>query len=202
MNKKTTNSEISVKSKKISWKSYDFNTKFNDIIVDEKLKKLISNLPRDIQKKIYICTWRNFWRSYVPLTAKIPMWYKYKIDNEKILHDARMNNIHFMHLPFNIITENKKWIMGCQCSYCVNYESNNELECNLEYAKQYENSNYFQSIMPSTDSSNWNDTYYFITNNDNEYPMAGYDPLYGSEFENYEKWAIRENISMKFSDYT
>ena len=30
--------------------------------------------------------------------------------------------------------------------------------------------------------------------------MAGYDPLYGSEFENFTKWAVRENIKIKFSD--
>ena len=31
------------------------------------------------------------------------------------------NNIHFMHLEFNTLPENKKYIMGCQCDFCKDY---------------------------------------------------------------------------------
>ena len=28
------------------------------------------------------------------------------------------NNVHFLHLEFNTLPENKQWIPGCQCEYC------------------------------------------------------------------------------------
>ena len=35
--------------------------------------------------------------------------------------DMVINNIHFLHLDFNTLPENKKYILGCQCKYCINY---------------------------------------------------------------------------------
>ena len=60
-------------------------------------KYKISLLPRDIQKIIYIWTWKLFWRSYVPLTAKIPSWQQNADIMQKTLWEARVNNIHFLH---------------------------------------------------------------------------------------------------------
>ena len=169
--------------------------------IDCVLKDKISKLPIDIQKKLCIYTWRGFWRDYVPLTAKVPLWYTRKLYVENRLFEARSKNIHFMHLEFNTLPENKKWIMGCQCKFCLNFECENELECHSVYTEGYDNSLTFENIMPSGISSNWNSKWYFITNDiDSEQPMAGYDPLYGTEFENFTKWAIRENIKIKFSD--
>ena len=84
----------------------------------DNLEYNISLLPRDIQKKICILTWRLFWREYVPLTAKVPSWYERKLLIENILFESMRKNIHFLHLPFNTLPENKKWIMGCQCDFC------------------------------------------------------------------------------------
>ena len=51
----------------------------------DELKEInIKKLPIVIQKKIYIMIFRNFWRSYIPLTAKVPSWYNNKIKVEKI----------------------------------------------------------------------------------------------------------------------
>jgi hypothetical protein len=169
--------------------------------IDCVLKDKISKLPIDIQKKLCIYTWRGFWRDYVPLTAKVPLWYTRKLYIENRLFEARNKNVHFMHLEFNTLPENKKWIMGCQCKFCLDFECENELECHSVYTEEYDNSVTFENIMPSGISSDWNRKWYFITNDiDSEQPMAGYDPLYGTEFENFTKWAIRENIKIKFSD--
>ena len=86
--------------------------------IDEELKTNIEMLPEEIQKKLYIYTMRFYWRDYIPLTAKVPSWYKSKIDTERDLYDAKIDNIHFSHLSFNTLPENKEWIMGCQCDYC------------------------------------------------------------------------------------
>ena len=91
--------------------------------INHNLSKQISKLPMELQKKIYIITWRLFWRNYVPITAKIPSWYYNKINVDQIIFGSRINNIHFLHLPFNILPENKKWIMGCQCDFCFNYNN-------------------------------------------------------------------------------
>ena len=43
----------------------------------DKLKQLsyrINQLPKELQKKIYILTWRKYWRNFIPITAKIPSW--------------------------------------------------------------------------------------------------------------------------------
>jgi len=54
------------------------------------LKHNILMLPKDIQKKIYIWTWRKFWREYVPLTAQIPSWYERKVVIEDILFKSKI----------------------------------------------------------------------------------------------------------------
>ena len=38
---------------------------------------------------------------------------------QRLLWESIFKNIHFLHLPFNIIPENKTWILGCQCSFCL-----------------------------------------------------------------------------------
>ena len=145
-------------------------------------------------------TWRLFWRDFVPVTAKIPIWYTKKLEIEKKLYDARYNNIHFMHLPCNTLPENKKWIMGCQCSSCLEYTLKETQKCNLEWTKQYENWKYFDTTVPKAISSKWNSPFYWMTNNPDEFPMVGFDPLHGSDYELYEKWALRTGNKRYFSE--
>lgn len=153
------------------------------------IKEFIQLLPKDIQKKIYILSFKLFWRNYIPLTAKIPSWYDRKNKIEKILFDSKIKNIHFLHLPFNTIPENKEWIMGCQCSYCIKIKKKNRKRKYYEYAKQFEDPTYFKSIMP-----------YSTLNINNE---EDYDPLCGSIFENSIQYALRTNkIQLGFMDFT
>ena len=48
---------------------------FPEVRLNKDIKKRISLLPKEIQKKIYIYCFRFFWRDYVPLIAKVPSWY-------------------------------------------------------------------------------------------------------------------------------
>ena len=140
------------------------------------IKQYIQKLPEEIQRKIYIYCLKLSWRNYVPLTAKIPSWYETKNVVEKIIFESKNRNIHFLHLPFNTLPENKEWIMGCQCSYCIKIKRNKKYS---EFLQQYDNPYYFESSMPFSDCG-INEDY-------------NYDPLCGSIFEDPIKYALRTN---------
>jgi hypothetical protein len=182
----------------------------NKIIETEKnnlsLIDWINLMPKDLQKKLCIITWRLFWRDYVPLTAKPPSWLKYKIYIEKTLWEARVKNIHFLHLPFNTLPENKKWIMGCQCDFCKNDTEICVVEKHIHYLIQYKNPYYFtDNFMPKELYSDWNE---YLTpigysdNGENFYTlqlMKVFDPLCGSYKENYTSKRLREGGKFEFS---
>jgi hypothetical protein len=86
--------------------------------VESALIHNISLLPRDMIGRIYIHAMRKFWRKYVPLTGKPPSWLHRKNYVDKILWNARYQNIHFLHLPFNTLPQNKQYIRGCRCYDC------------------------------------------------------------------------------------
>ena len=146
------------------------------------LKHNISLLPKDIQKKIYIWTWKKFWREYVPLTAQVPSWYERKVFIEDILFKSKLKNIHFLHLPFNIIPENMEWIMGCQCRFCskIKYKYKRK-----EYIKLADNIDYFYDNMPHY----W-ETYMKY--------LEDYDPFCGSGYEDQDRYELRTNTKTKF----
>lgn len=150
-------------------------------------KSKISKLPKEIQRLIYIFAIKKFWKEYIPLTAKIPSWYLRKNEIEKIIYSSKLKNIHFLHLPFNTINDNKKWIMGCQCDYCKNIEYKYTYKL---YRKQYRNSNYFKENMPYSSETYCNDHYYF---DNNQNLMFSYDPLCGSKYEDYNRYILRNN---------
>jgi len=137
----------------------------------EMIDENIQQLPSQIRNKIYIMSMRNYWRKYIPLTAKIPSWYTHSINQKKMLLNAMLDNIHFMHLPCNTLEENKTYILGCQCSYCKYYglDRSNE-ECTSEYnhRKLVENSyvddsDYFSETIPTeNNSSRWNSRWAWI----------------------------------------
>lgn len=155
---------------------------FNDDVLSN-----INQLPTCIKKKIYILYWKLFWREYVPLTAKIPSWYNRKIKIENILFQSRLKNIHFLHLSFNTLPENKKWIMGCQCNFCLSIPEREKIN---HYVKQFCDYQYFQSIMPKSYSSDCNKQYYL----DGNQIKFGYDPMCGSDYENEIMYALRTNL--------
>lgn len=174
-------------------KKYKKNTKIK--IIDWKYK--IKLFPKEIQTKLCIYTWRAYWRNYIPLTAKPPSWLSYYNFVQKKLWESRQKNIHFLHLPFNTLPENKKWIMGCQCDFCKNDTIIDPILKHMHYLTQYRNNNYFSEvIMPSETSSNWNEYLYPI--NDNQY-MKNFDPLCGSYKENKFTKRLREGYQFEFS---
>ena len=89
------------------------------IIKKSKLTNNIIQLPYDIQMKIYIFTMKKFNRYFIPKISQVPSWYKHKIYVMKELWKSQSLMIHFLHLDFNTLPENKKYIFGCQCDYCL-----------------------------------------------------------------------------------
>lgn len=163
----------------------------------------ISQLPKEIQKKIYIYSFKLFWRNYIPLTAKIPSWQKRHNYIQKTLWKSRQQNIHFLHLPFNTLPENKQWIMGCQCEFCLNDNTISEIEKHCHYLVQYRNDNYFpDKFMPCETVSMWNEYYVYHFKSLTDYIKIfgkNYDPLCGSYKENQFSKKLRNNIPFEFS---
>jgi hypothetical protein len=165
--------------------------------MDTNLKLLIIKLPLVLQKKIYILCFKNFWKKFIPITAKIPSWYYRYSQIEKIKYEAILKNIHFLHLPFNTLTENKKWIPGCQCDFCKKYSLNHKNEIYKIQGYCFLDPLYFLSIMPSSYSSHHNDEYILHPNLFLEFR---YDPLCNSPFEDTIRYSIRNNEQIDFSD--
>ncbi len=166
------------------------------------LKERIQALPIVLQKKLYIITWKQFWKEYVPLIAKPPSWLQYHNHVERILWEAKLKNIHFLHLPFNTLPENKKWIMGCQCNFCKTNKKICSVEKHMHYLIQSRNSYYFsENFISQTYSSDWNE--YLVPigdfNSNNIEFMKVYDPLCGSYKENYNSKRLREGGKFEFS---
>ena len=84
------------------------------------------------------------------------------------LWESQKNNIHFLHLPFNTLPENKKWIMGCQCDFCKNDTIISETEKHIHYLIQYRNGYYFpEKFISKSYSSDYNEYLVFkIVNNE------------------------------------
>jgi len=99
--------------------------------------QIVPYLPTHLKNKIYITWMREFWKDYVPLTAQIPSWYPRRIATEKEIFDSRHKNIHFLHLPFNTLRENKRWIIGCQCQDCLSEDLLSNEEKEFFYKIQY-----------------------------------------------------------------
>ena len=120
---------------------------------------------------------------------------------QKKLWEAQLHNIHFLHLPFNTLPENKKWIMGCQCDFCKNDTEVNVVEKHIHYLIQYRDSYYFSDrFMPNSTSSYWNE--YLVPigiDGENFQFMKVFDPLCGSYKENYTSKRLREGGKFEFS---
>jgi hypothetical protein len=177
------------KKKKLNYKNRCITTK-------QGWKKLIPLLPGDLQAKICIYTWRLYWRKYVPLTATTPSWQVSANNVQSLLWSARQNNIHFLHLPFNTLPENKQWIMGCQCEFCKNDEKVTIMEKHMHSLIQYRNSNYFaDKVMPYETTGTWNEK--FILSGGTFIKV--FDPLCGSYKENKFTKKLREGYKFEFS---
>ena len=120
-------------------KNENYFLSYNEKNIKEKnikkrsISKRICKLPKEIQHKIYIMSMRFYWRNIFMNTKLRPMWCDYKkyLDNE--IKKCTIDNVHFMHLDFNTLKENKKWIPGCGCEFCQTYKNNhvNEVQSTL-----------------------------------------------------------------------
>jgi|TARA_B110000208_G_scaffold128855_1_gene156552 hypothetical protein len=170
------------------------------------LQLRVMALPREVQTKIYILTWRLFWREYVPVTAKVPSWQKRADYVQSQLWMAVEKNIHFLHLPFNTLPENKTWIMGCQCSFCINDEEVPLMEKHCHSLVQYRNPWYFSDkFMPYETSSLWNENLVHPSMGTTLVPakvIKIFDPLCGSYKENKIGFKLRKGLPIHFKqDY-
>ena len=137
-------------------------SKARAIYLHRQWKHQIKLFPQEIQRKICILTWRFFWREFIPITAKVPSWQIRANAVTQELWLAREKNIHFSHLSFNCIPENKKWIMGCQCDSCLNDTEVPLINKHCHSLIQYRNPAYFADVfMPSEFTGDWNDHYSF-----------------------------------------
>ena len=125
------------------------------LMIDKQLYDNINNLPNNVRNRILIKATRNFWRKFVAVTAKIPVWYSRAVKQQKLLYLATTKNIHFLNLPCNTLELNKKYIIGCQCSYCINEYDHIKF---TETIKHRLSPSYFRKSLPRTDSK-WNDRY-------------------------------------------
>jgi len=113
--------------------------------IDYNLKQL----PIPLRNKLFILCMRNFWRTYIPLTSIPPSWYASAVKQQQLLFNAKLDNIHFMHLPCNTLEENKTYIVGCQCSYCIKGKQHiGSLKYMCENIKQYYDDNYYYESVP------------------------------------------------------
>lgn len=88
-----------------------------------KIAKNIKNLPKEIQKKIYIYSIKRYYRNHLLRTPRFTLYNEYINHMNRMKKKVIIDNVHFLHLDCNTLPENKKYIVGCQCDYCVNYQS-------------------------------------------------------------------------------
>ena len=143
-------------------------------------KEAIKTLPNSIRNKLFILCMKEFWKEYVPLTAKIPSWYNRKIEIERKIFESKQNNIHFMHLPFNTLPQNKTWIMGCQCYDCLS-----------ENLLTIEEKEFFYSIQ-----NIYNDVY-DLDFSQNKGLTENFNPLYDTQYDTSLKKRIN-GIQIEF----
>jgi len=174
------------------------------------LTMALKALPRDVQSKIYILMMRRFWRSYVPLTAQVPSWREHQIAVDHEIWESKDKNIHFLHLSFNCLPENKRWIMGCQCSHCLEPKSVSKIVKRRELSLQDNHPVRFLNRMPEHDDLfNWDLGEYGYDQMDMFQPMnmpglkenLHYDPLRNSAYEDSSRWSMRRPaVPMKFDE--
>jgi len=167
------------------------NRTFKEELIQEvssrkQITKKIKGLPPGIQTKIYIYTMKEFYKTYMSDFGKIPIYQKHMDYVTKEIGNTILNNIHFLHLDFNTLPENKYWIIGCQCEYCKREDICKE----DEYEKYKETSLHFLHNVKCTSAINdpydlnyWNQLYnYYI---DENYDIISFirvfDPLYSHD---------------------
>lgn len=144
------------------------------------LTNCIKELPKPIKNLIYIFWIKKYYKQQLLCKSLKPIWYDHKVYVEKQLLLSKLNNVHFLHLDFNTLPENKKYILGCQCKFCKNYVKNNPEIVIYQLLHQISNLEYFNTTVPSTETI-WNSQIHAIINKDNLdilYFIHIFNPLY------------------------
>jgi hypothetical protein len=177
---------------------------FSDDIISN-----IESLPRDLQAKLCIHVWRKFWREYIPLTAQSPSWRIRQLKIEKELFDSRLQNIHFLHLSFNTLSENKQWIPGCQCDHCkdipltpLKYLQLREITKDPDHFNELIRNHLEGSYDYYVESADDPELIETIINGPGLKENVTYDPLCGTIYEASIQCNLRENNPIEFTDYT
>jgi len=91
------------------------------IIKRKGVTKRIKNLPKELQKKIFIFSMKSFYKRYLLNTPTFTFHNAYVKHINEMEKKVIIDNVHILHLDCNTLPENKKYIMGCQCEYCKGY---------------------------------------------------------------------------------
>ena len=161
-----------------------------NLIKNKKLTRNIIELPSDIQKKIFIYSMKKFYKKdYILPINKIPIWYSHQIEIQKQISDCYLKNIHFLHLEMNTLPENKKYILGCQCNFCINHKDKNKYNhlINNYQGISYIDEDIFIKYILGLDSDNYwvNFNYWYQFENDDGLPI--FNPLYDKWKQNFFK---------------
>lgn len=87
-------------------------------VEEREVTKKIKNLPKEIQKKIYIYALKFFYREDFKNKPLFSIHNRYVGLINEMKKEVLVDNVHFLHLDCNTLPENKKYILGCQCDYC------------------------------------------------------------------------------------
>jgi len=87
-------------------------------IESREISKKLKNLPKEIQKKIYIYSLKFFYREDFKIKPLYSIHNRYVGVINEMKKQVLVENVHFLHLDCNTLPENKKYILGCQCEYC------------------------------------------------------------------------------------
>jgi len=120
------------------------------------LNECILELPITLRNKIGIYCIKLFWKNHTLEKSLIPIWHKHQTYVKNLFNNSIRRNIHFMHLDFNTLPENKKYILGCQCDYCKYYVENNIDIFLYHIMRQIIDESYFDKFVHESTSSNWN----------------------------------------------
>ena len=91
-------------------------------IKNKEITLRIKTLPKELQMYIYIYSIKYFYREYTLQEPKFTIYNEYIKHINEMKRKVIINNVHFLHLDCNTLPENKKYIMGCQCNYCIHYQ--------------------------------------------------------------------------------
>ena len=144
-------------------------------IRNSELTKKILDFPDEIQKKIYIFAMKHFYKfNYSPLISQVPTWYSYQLDVQNQISECYFKNIHFLHLEMNTLPKNKKYILGCQCKFCINHKDK-EIYKDIIFLS---NEQFIKKILKMNDY-NWYDINYW-NQYENDYNFKIFNPFYES----------------------